>query len=253
MIFGVAWPRVASAGRYIKVQVMHPFTLHRFRSWHTRGPIHWIIQPELMLDPRSITGPGAVAELPTSFTPPTCMVSRHTLNSRSGNNTPSENDDILVQFTPFPATKVSTFQFEEADQCYPGLSRMLLPGPAIWPIKRLRRRLRNRLRRKLRCRHRCRHRYGLAQVQTRVQLQAQAPANANAVAGTNVTNTNNAVPNAVATDGDVPTGVTTAAPNPPPHLPLSPPTLPPPAPTACYTCGKTHWSPCQPLDATRLH
>ena len=26
MIFGVAWPQVASAERYIKVQVMHPLT-----------------------------------------------------------------------------------------------------------------------------------------------------------------------------------------------------------------------------------
>ena len=101
-----------------------------------RGFIHWVIQPELLPDPRSIAGPGAVnplgggvAELPNSLTPPKRIVSRPTLNSRSGNNTPSENDDSLVPIYSLPATKVSTFQFEEADQktsAIPGLSRMLL-------------------------------------------------------------------------------------------------------------------------------
>ena len=226
-----------------------------------RGFIHWIIQPELMPDPRSITGPGAVAGHPNLSTPPTRMVSRPTLNSRSGNDTPSENDDILVPIYSLPATKVSTFQFEEADQktsAIPGLSRMLLwtrpaesradsppmlnlfayitqrrvqqpalwtPGPGYLAYQAAQAQTHQAAQAQTQAQTQVQTQ---AQVQAQAQLQAQAPANANAVA---VMNTNNAVPNAVTTDGGVPTGVTAAVPNPPPNLPLPPPTtLPPPPP-----------------------
>ena len=222
-----------------------------------RGFIHWVIQPELLPDPRTVAQPapvnpvdGDVADL---LTPPTRIVPRPTLTSRScsGNNTPSESDDNLVPIYSLPATKVSTFQFDEADQktsAIPGLSRMLLwtrpaesradcppmlnlfayitqrrvPQPSLWtpnPGYLA---------------------YQAAQAQTQAQVQAvaqvhapQAPANANAEAETNVAHANNAIQNTIPTNGGVPAGVTTAAPNPPPHLPLPvgpPPTLPTPPP-----------------------
>ena len=230
-----------------------------------RGFIHWVIQPELMPDPRSIASPGTVAEPPNLFTPPTRMLSRPTLN---GNNTPSEHDDFLVPIYSLPATKVSTFQFEESDQktsAIPGLSRMLLwtrpaesradsppmlnlfayitqrripqpslwtPGPGYLDYQAAQAQNQTQVQTQVQALVQAQvQAQTQAQVQTQAQLQAQAPANASAVAGTNVTNTNNAVPNAVTTDGGVPTGDTTAVPNPPPNLPLPPPTtLPPPPP-----------------------
>jgi hypothetical protein len=234
-----------------------------------RGFIHWVIQPELLPDPRYIAGSGpenpsngSDAVLSNLLTPPARIVSRPTLTSRScsGNNTPSESEDHLAPIYSLPATKVSTFQFEEADQktsAIPGLSRMLLwtrpaesrgdcppmlnlfayitqrrnPQPSLWtpnPGYLA---------------------YQAAQAQTQAQTQAQiqahvqahapasanANANANAVAETNVAHTDSAVPNAVPTNAGVPAGVTTAAPNPPSHLPLPvgppPTTLPTPPPT----------------------
>jgi len=226
-----------------------------------RGFIHWVIQPELMPDPRSIAGPGQANPLDgsaaTLLTPPARIVSRPTLASRSysGNNTPSENDDSLVPIYSLPATKVSTFQFEEADQktsAIPGLSRMLLwtrpaesrgdcppmlnlfayitqrlipqselwtPGPGYLAYQAA---------------------LGQTQVQTQAHVQAQAPtavnanANANGVAEANVAHTDNPVPNAVPTNGGAPAGVTTAAPNQASQLPLPvgapPTTLPTPPP-----------------------
>lgn len=224
-----------------------------------RGFIHWVIQPELLPDPRSIAGSGPVnpldgsaAEHSNPLTPPTRIVSRPTLTSRScsGNNTPSENDDILVPIYSLPATKVSTFQFEEDDQktsAIPGLSRMILwtrpaesrgdsppmlnlfayntqrriPPPPLWtPNPGY-------------LAYQAAH--AQTQAQIHAQVEAQPPASASAVAETNVAHTNSAVPNAVPTNGGVPAGVTTAAPNPPSHLPLPdgppPTTLPTPPPT----------------------
>ena len=242
-----------------------------------RGFIHWVIQPELLPDPRSITGAGAVnplgggvAELPHLLTPPTRIVSRRTLNSHSGNNTPSENDDSLIPIYSLPATKISTFQFEEADQktsAIPGLSRMLLwtrpaesradcppmlnlfayitqwrllqpplwtPNPGYLAYQAAQAQTEDQTQEQTQAHSQAQTQaqqtQAHTQAQMQAQMQAQAPANANAVAETNVTHTNGAVPNAVPMNGGVPAGVTTAAPNPPSQLP-SPDGPPPTLPT----------------------
>lgn len=238
-----------------------------------RGFIHWVIQPELLPDPRSIAKPGAVnplgggvAELPNL----TRIVSRRTLNSHSSNNTPSENDDSLIPIYSLPATKVSTFQFEEADQktsAIPGLSRMLLwtrpaesradcppmlnlfayitqwrvpqpslwtPGPGYLAYQAAQAQTQAQTQEHAQTQPQAQIHWQQIQAQTQAQMQAQmqahAPANANAVAETNVTHTNGAVPDAVPTNGGAPAGDTTAAPNPPSQLP-SPDGPPPTLPT----------------------
>jgi hypothetical protein len=204
-----------------------------------RGFIHWVIQPEMLPDPILVANAdpanplnGAVAEPSTPLTPPKRIVSRPTLTSRSysGAATPSESDDTLVPVYSLPATKVSIFQFEEADQktsAIPGVSKMLLwtrpaekradcppmlnlfayitqrrviqqvlwtPGPGYLA-------------------------YQAALTQVQAQLQAQGPANTDVttIAETHVPYTSNTVSNAIPANGAVPIGNTTAPA--PSHLP----------------------------------
>lgn len=207
-----------------------------------RGFIHWIIQPELRPDPRIIAQreavnplDGTIAEPYITPTPPMRIVSRPTLAS-SGGGLPSESDDTLIPIYSLPATKVATFQFEEADQktsAIPGLSRMLLwtrpaesradsppmlnlfayrviqqalwtPGPGYLA-------------------------YQAAQAQ---HQQAPAHVNANVVAETDAAQASGAVSNAIPIHGGNPAGVTAGEPNPPSPSAVGPlpTTLPNPLP-----------------------
>jgi len=222
-----------------------------------RGFIHWTIQPELLPDPRIIASiepadpvDGAVAEPSMPLTPPTRIVSRPTLASRScsGDDIQFGSDEALIPIYSLPATKVSTFQFDEADQktsAIPGLLRMLLwTRPAesradCPPMLNLFAYITRRVPQTLWTPGPGYLAYQAAQAQTQVQVQvpalanANANANASAVAETNAAHTSGAVSNAVLTNGGIPAGVTTGELNPPSPSPVGPPpttTLPTPLP-----------------------
>ena len=225
-----------------------------------RGFIHWIIQPALLPDPRTIAqreaaNPlgGMIAGSPTLPTP---IVSRPTLppRSRSEGGILSESDDALIPIYSLPATKVAAFQFEAADQktsAIPGLSKMLLwtrpaesradsppmlnlfayrvitqtlwtTGPG-YPA------------------YHAAQAQGQAQLQAQLQLQlqaqTQAPANVNAngVAETNAAPTSGAVPNTIPIHGGNPAGAVTGAPSP---SAVGPPPTPLPAPTPALPTAK---------------
>jgi hypothetical protein len=227
-----------------------------------RGFIHWIIQPELMPDPRTVAKlelanplDGGIAESPIPSTPPMRIVSRPTLTSRSysSNGTPPESDDTLIPIYSLPATKVSTFQFEEADQktsAIPGLSKMLLwtrPSESradCPPMLNLFAYVTRTVQQVLWTHGPGYLAYQAAQAQAQAQAQGQAqvqaPANAIIVAEPNVAHTSGAVPNPIPTSQGVPVGVNpvgtnplsshlplpVAAPPPSPNLPAPPPVLP---------------------------